>query len=169
MGKYLVAGVVTIAVISAGVYVLISAVTPKPEAAVSTGRDEVRPGVPEPQPVSAPPSSDKAMETAVPLIRRGAFEGVSLHTAQGSAAIMREGDRYVVRLDDNFSVTAGPDLYVSLGKDGTYVPETLLAPLKNVSGGQTYPIPDSVDASRYDEVWIWCKAFSVGFGKAELR
>jgi hypothetical protein len=35
-------------------------------------------------------------------------------------------------------------------------------------GNQSYPIPDGTDMTKYDPVLIWCRAFSVLFGNAEL-
>jgi hypothetical protein len=43
-----------------------------------------------------------------------------------------------------------------------------LGKLKANMGNQNYEIPQGTDLERYDTVLIWCKAFSVLFGSAEL-
>ena len=43
-----------------------------------------------------------------------------------------------------------------------------LGDLKGNIGNQNYDIPEGTDLSKYDTVIIWCKAFSVFFGGAEL-
>jgi hypothetical protein len=40
--------------------------------------------------------------------------------------------------------------------------------LKGNIGHQNYEIPQDVDLSKYNMLLIWCKAFSVLFGRAEL-
>lgn len=102
-------------------------------------------------------------------VAQGTFVDVGLHNAEGTATLLRRGDRYFVRLEDDFKVTNGPDLYVSFGKDGRYEEAGILEPLKGNEGGQNYEVPSQISAADYNEVWIWCKAFSVGFGKAVLQ
>jgi len=43
-----------------------------------------------------------------------------------------------------------------------------LGKLKANIGNQNYEIPQDVDLKKYNKVLIWCKAFSVLFGSAEL-
>ncbi len=118
---------------------------------------------------SMPAESVMSKAAEPEILKRGSFEGVGAHSAKGTALLVRDGEKYFVRLDDDFDVTNGPDLYVSFGRAGEYRSEGLLAPLKGNSGGQNYAVPSSIDVTQYDEVWIWCKRFSVGFGKAMLR
>ena len=44
-----------------------------------------------------------------------------------------------------------------------------LGMLKGNVGDQNYKIPEETDLSKYDTALIWCQAFSVLFGSAELR
>jgi hypothetical protein len=46
--------------------------------------------------------------------------------------------------------------FVSLGK------------LKANNGNQNYDIPENTDLEKYSKVLIWCKAFGVLFGNADL-
>lgn len=97
-------------------------------------------------------------------IGTGTFEGLDNHNASGKATVISINATNYIRLEDDFAVTNGPDLYVGLGKNGTYGTE--VARLKGNIGGQNYQVPDTIDLNQYNEVWIWCKRFSVPFGKA---
>ena len=44
-----------------------------------------------------------------------------------------------------------------------------LGRLKGNVGDQNYEIPDETDINSHNNVLIWCKAFSVLFGSAELK
>ena len=99
----------------------------------------------------------------------GTFVGLTGHNAEGTAKLIKAGDNYYVRFEDDFSVTNGPDLFVYLGKDGRYDPDARIESLKGNMGSQNYEIPGSIAVSNYNEVWVWCRAFSVPFGKAELK
>ena len=102
-------------------------------------------------------------------ISMGTFVGLAGHDSKGTAKLIRTGGRHYIRFEDDFSVTNGPDLFVYLGKDGQYDPGARLEGLKGNLGSQNYEIPLSITVSDYNEVWVWCRAFSVPFGKAELK
>ena len=100
----------------------------------------------------------------------GTFVGVGdgIHDAQGDAyTIPLEDGTNVLRLE-NFKSTNGPDLYVYLSTDKYASEFVSLGELKASSGNQNYGIPDDVDLNEYSQVLIWCKAFGVLFGNAEL-
>jgi hypothetical protein len=100
----------------------------------------------------------------------GTFAGAGdgIHNAEGVAKVIYvEGGSDVLRLE-NFRVTNGPDLYVYLATDKQASDFVDLGRLKANSGNQNYEIPEGTDLSKYDTVVIWCKAFSVFFGGAEL-
>lgn len=101
----------------------------------------------------------------------GSFVGVGdgIHDAQGIAKVIPiEGRGKVLRLED-LVVTNGPDLYVYLSTDKSASDFVNLGRLKANIGNQNYQIPEGTDLTKYDTVLIWCKAFSVLFGSAELR
>lgn len=101
----------------------------------------------------------------------GDFEdGDSSHHATGQASLLRlEDGSYVVRFEDDFEVTNGPDLFVYFGKDGAYDKKALIGGLKASKGGQNYVVPADIDVAQYNEVWVWCRAFGVKFGAARLN
>ncbi len=100
----------------------------------------------------------------------GTFVGVNdgIHNANGTAKVIILSDGKVLRLEE-FKATNGPDLYVYLATDKTASDYVSLGRLKGNVGNQNYEIPANVDLAKHDTVLIWCQAFSVLFGSAELR
>ena len=100
----------------------------------------------------------------------GKFVGVGdgIHDAQGDAyTIPLENGDDVLRLE-NFESTNGPDLYVYLATDDRATDFVNLGTLKANNGNQNYDIPTGTDLTKYNNVLIWCKAFGVLFGSADL-
>ncbi|OHA90581.1 MAG: hypothetical protein A2832_01135 [Candidatus Zambryskibacteria bacterium RIFCSPHIGHO2_01_FULL_44_22b] len=103
------------------------------------------------------------------LVLRGVFTGFDrIHTGSGNVNVIQVGDRYIIRFEENFDVANGPDLYVGFGKDGEYIKDSEIGKLKGNIGSQNYELPAGADLTDYNEVWVWCHAFSVGFAKAVL-
>ena len=97
----------------------------------------------------------------------GAGDGT--HHAEGIAnEISLEDGRKFIRFE-NFNVTNGPNLYVYLATDKSASDFVDLGVLKANIGNQNYEIPEGTDLAKYKTVVIWCKAFSVLFGSADLR
>lgn len=94
-------------------------------------------------------------------------DGDWLHKTQGTVKVIPTDSGSVLRLE-SFKTTNGPDLYVYLATDDKASNFVNLGTLKGSSGNQNYEIPVEVDLSKYNKVLIWCKAFSVLFGTAEL-
>ncbi|WP_373231450.1 DM13 domain-containing protein [Cohnella sp.] len=91
------------------------------------------------------------------------------HHAAGMVKTVQSGDLSYLRLEQ-FDVTNGPDLYVYLTKPGSSAADGVqLAKLKGNIGDQNYELPEDIDLSEYSTVVIYCKAFSVDFGYAELK
>jgi Electron transfer DM13 len=101
----------------------------------------------------------------------GEFIGVNdgIHNAEGLAKVIQLDDASTILRLENFKATNGPDLYVYLATDNSASDFVNLGRLKSNIGNQNYDIPEGTDFSRYDTVLIWCKAFSVLFGSAELE
>jgi hypothetical protein len=115
-------------------------------------------------------TSQTGNETST-LFLTGSFVGVGdgIHDAQGVAKVIPvEGEGNVLRLED-LVVTNGPDLYLYLSTDKSASDFVNLGRLKANIGNQNYPIPEGTDMTKYHTVLIWCKAFSVLFGSADLK
>lgn len=116
------------------------------------------------------PSVSPVATPSLEVLSQGTFTGFdTLHRASGTARLIRTDGRVYVRFEDDFTVTNGPDLFVYLGDKDKYDPNANLGRLKGNEGSQNYEIPSSIDLGGYSEVWVWCRAFSVPFGKAVLR
>ena len=101
----------------------------------------------------------------------GKFVGVNdgIHNAEGQVKVLRLNDSTnFLRLED-FKATNGPDLYVYLSTDKSASDFVNLGRLKGNVGNQNYEIPNGTDLSKYITVLIWCQAFSVLFGSADLE
>lgn len=107
---------------------------------------------------------------AIETLAKGSFTGFDkLHQASGKARIIRTNGKAYLRFEEDFTTTNGPDLFVYLGNNNKYDPDTNLGALKGNEGSQNYEIPANINLDNYSEVWVWCRAFSVPFGKAVLR
>lgn len=103
------------------------------------------------------------------LAFKGSFAGFDrIHYGSGDVEVFKTDEGYLIRFEENFNVANGPDLIVGLGKDGEYFKEAEVAELKGNIGSQNYEVPGNINLEDYNEVWIWCRAFSVGFAKATL-
>lgn len=114
----------------------------------------------------------EALPTSVEseTLSQGTFTGFDkLHQSSGTARIIRTNGKTYVRFEDDFKTTNGPDLFVYLGNGNKYDADTSLGALKGNEGSQNYEIPATINLDNYLEVWVWCRAFSVPFGKAVLR
>ncbi len=102
------------------------------------------------------------------VVKKGEFTDKSRHETRGAATIEKDGDKWMVRLGDDFFHDGAPDPKVALGRDG-FRKEAILAPLASNTGGQTYEVPAGIDARDMNEVWIWCEKFNVPLGQAKLN
>jgi len=113
---------------------------------------------------------DEALPSASAELPAGKFigSGDGIHDAEGDVHIIEldDGSRYL--RFENFKSTNGPDLFVYLATDDNASDFVNLGRLKGNVGNQNYEIPEGVDLSKYNKVLVWCKAFSVLFGSAEL-
>lgn len=114
--------------------------------------------------------TDIGTEDNTIVAKKGVFMGVAPKTGSGSISLARNADgSYAVRLEDDFKVQNGPALYVSFANNGQVDHNTLFAELKAFDGKQEYYVPSNIDVSRYGQVMIYCKEFSVVFSIADLH
>ncbi|GEM_PF-2169533 len=105
------------------------------------------------------------------LVANGRWEGVEGYEAKGTALLLRSDGRYFLRFEDDFYVTAGPDLFIYLGNDGVYEGTSRVGSLKANSGSQNYELLffENQNIPRYREVWIVSRILNKPHAKAELR
>jgi Electron transfer DM13 len=113
------------------------------------------------------PINDSFEPAQATLLKQGTFAGIG-HAVSGMVKVYDDAGRKVVVLDP-FSSQNGPDLKVYLSKDQKASQFMNLGPLKSTVGKQSYDVAGMPDLDEYPFVLIWCKQYSVLFGKAELQ
>jgi hypothetical protein len=126
-----------------------------------------------PTPAAAMPGRPAATPR---ITAQGTFGKVDfVHQGSGTAEIVEYDGKRSLRLENDFEVTNGPDLYVYLaeGTAPTGDPASLggyadLGALKGNAGSQNYEIPAGTPET-YRTAVIWCRQFSVLFSYAVMR
>lgn len=90
------------------------------------------------------------------------------HDVSGEAKILKMGEQYYLRLE-NLKTVNGPDLRIYLSSDLSDTDFINLGPIRATEGSANYVIPLGSDISKYKNVLIWCRPFSVLFSFAELK
>jgi hypothetical protein len=98
----------------------------------------------------------------------GSFTGVNGHKAGGVVEVVQTADGWELRLQSDFTFDGAPDPWVGFGAAGKFTPSTDFYRLRSNTGGQTYKVPADIDPTAYDEVYIWCRRYSVPLGVAKL-
>jgi len=106
-----------------------------------------------------------------PALLEGSFTAHA-HPTDGVARIVETSSGRALTLT-SFETDPGPDLYVYIASgrisgddvDGS----TQLARLRGNIGNQQYELPPELDVAGGATVVIWCRAFSVSFGAAQLE
>ena len=99
----------------------------------------------------------------------GAFKGLSNHVTKGEVAVVQTDGGWEIHLKDSFWFDGAPDPRVGFGKDGKFVDPTDFEPLRENAGMQVYKVPASIDPTDFNEVYIWCRKFSVPLGVARIN
>lgn len=103
------------------------------------------------------------------VTRSGSFTGASNHVTTGDVSIVKTAEGYEIRLAENFSLDGAPDPRVGFGKGGKFVDATDFEVLREDTGAQVYKVPDGLNPADFDDVFIWCRRFSVPLGLAALN
>ena len=98
------------------------------------------------------------------------FKGADFfHNAEGTVTLVtRDDGTQVLQFGDDFKSTPGPDIYVYIATDDRASDFVSLGKIQHNDGAQAYEIPAGTDLNKYDKVLIWCQAFGVLFGTAEI-
>ncbi len=119
-------------------------------------------------------SADEA-HAASEMLHSGVWSKKSFKSS-GDWSIVKEGDRMLIKLSDDFKTRKAPDLKIFLsplaaadanGKNATNG-SMLIAPLSSNKGAQTYEIPAGVDLADYKSILIHCEAYSKLWSAADL-
>lgn len=108
------------------------------------------------------------MTSGMSIETRGSFVGADArHRGSGKLKIIRDNEKTFLRFED-FSVTNGPDLFVTLNvEDDPNGEHILVEKLKGNMGDQNYDISE-YNIDDFNSVSIYCRAFSVEFATAKL-
>lgn len=89
------------------------------------------------------------------------------HPTSGNASINEEKTTLTLT---SFKTDNGPDLNIYLASDIDHVTADFidLGDIKGVNGTYTYNLPGQIDFLAYKYVIVWCVAFDVNFGYAEI-
>ena len=98
----------------------------------------------------------------------GRFTGVNGHQATGQVTVIRTAEGWEVHLEAGFTFDGAPDPWIGFGRSGSFAPATDFHRLRSNTGAQVYKIPADIDADAYDEVYIWCRRYSVPLGVAQI-
>ena len=98
----------------------------------------------------------------------GSSSGASGHQTSGRVEVVKTADGWEVRLLDDFVFDGAPDPRIGFGASGKFAADTDFEPLRSNDGAQVYKVPAGVDPADYDEVYIWCRKYSVPLGVAKL-
>lgn len=98
----------------------------------------------------------------------GSFTGASNHETSGTVQVVQTDGGWEVRLGEDFTFDGAPDPYVGFGASGAFAADTDFEILRANSGAQVYMVPAGIDPAAYDEVYIWCRKFSVPLGVAQI-
>ncbi|KAM3094447.1 DM13 domain-containing protein [Phormidesmis sp. 146-12] len=146
------------------------------------GKATTQTSSPMPQSTVVAPTTPQAATAKSSVISSGNFVNGE-HPTQGKAEIVNQNGKRILQLNDQFKTsTSGPDLVVVLHRSANVIGETtppayplkegdytVLAPLKEYSGAQSYEIPENLTLDGFQSAVIWCRRFNATFGSAALK
>ena len=98
----------------------------------------------------------------------GTFTGLSKHVTKGTVEVVKVDGGWEIHLKDDFWFDGAPDPRVGFGKDGKFVDPTDFEPLRKNAGAQVYKVPATINPEDFNQVYIWCRKFSVPLGSANI-
>ncbi len=103
------------------------------------------------------------------VLKQGTFTGKSGHKTSGSVSVVKTATGVEVRLGGTFKLDGAPGPYLGFGKSGKYDKKSEFSKLNANTGAQVYKLPGKFDASKHNEIYVWCRPFSVPLGVAKLN
>jgi hypothetical protein len=135
------------------------------------GPTAVTPPNPTPAATPTPVAGPTPTPTPTPgpvVLRSASIRGVNGHSASGTARIVRTGSDHTLELRNDFRIDMGSvDLYLTRNAGGFDGSDLRVAPLRAISGAQSYGLPH--DGAQYRYVLLWCRPFQIPIGLGELR
>ncbi|MBC7568328.1 MAG: DM13 domain-containing protein [Spirosoma sp.] len=101
------------------------------------------------------------------MLSTGTFAGANRYTVGGTVSVFEKAGKRTL-VFTNFTASSGPDLRIYVAENMAARNFVELTKLNN-SGNFTLDLPTGIDPTKQNFVLIWCKAFSVSFGSAELK
>jgi hypothetical protein len=113
-----------------------------------------------------PPASSTTM-----MGQSGGLQGMfmsNIHPTSGTVSVSETGGKRTL-VFTNFRTDGGPDLRIYLAENTGLRNFIEVSRLTSTSGNFSVELPANANPSQQRYVLIWCKAFSVLFGNAELK
>lgn len=92
----------------------------------------------------------------------------NVHATSGTVSVLETGGKRTL-VFTNFRTDGGPDLRIYVAENTALRNFIEVSRLTSTSGTFSVELPAGVDPAKQRYVLIWCKAFSVLFGNAELK
>lgn len=108
-------------------------------------------------------------QPSVSFTLSGTFEGRTNHVTKGSVTLSTTASGYILTLSDDFYLDGAPDPVIGFGTSGKYMEASKINDLKSKRGAQAYELPEGLNPTQFNEVYVWCERFSVPLGVATLR
>lgn len=102
--------------------------------------------------------------------RTGTLSGRKGYAATGTVQIETVDGKSKVILGSDYSFTGNPpDIKIGFGSGEKYAKGSKIHDALTVKSGEaTFEVPDGIDVSEYDELYIYCEQFSVILAVAPL-
>ncbi|HLL94222.1 MAG TPA: DM13 domain-containing protein [Spirosoma sp.] len=122
-------------------------------------------------PVSGTAIAGAPTSSTTMMGQSGGLQGMfmsNIHPTSGSVSVSETGGKRTL-VFTNFRTDGGPDLRIYLAENTGLRNFIEVSRLNSTSGNFSVELPANANPSQQRYVLIWCKAFSVLFGNAELK
>lgn len=117
-------------------------------------------------PMGSTPTMSTTTATGQPVATQGVFMN-NVHAVSGTVKVTEAGGKQML-VFSNFKTDGGPDLRIYLAEN-TSLRNFIEVSRLTGSGNFSVELPTDANPAKQRYVLIWCKAFSVLFGSAELK